>query len=316
MCLGCEVCDQSYHIQCMGKDNKMCLGCEATHSQDSENLHLNNGTLVKKVTSPRPTPVCVDKSISDKSKETQDKENENSVLKQKELRQLELKLKKKEESLKLKELSVNEKLKEKTKLIEYLHQLEARNTELEQTIKTMNRKIIIFEENQNNSSLRNEKSESGNLNSHRDNSDDLLVQVRNKVTKFIVGRIENELDKLTDNLCGNNDKWKDTQNLLNQQNVNGNSEIQYSQHNWGYQNYYQQYPYYYDHQNLYYTDSYVNENEGYSDSSQDNNQTVSHANLIDVLALNNQLKTNCTLTSGSKSNQPINFLGQKYIFPK
>ncbi|CAC5412013.1 unnamed protein product [Mytilus coruscus] len=28
MCLGCEVCDQSYHIQCMGKDNKMCLGCE------------------------------------------------------------------------------------------------------------------------------------------------------------------------------------------------------------------------------------------------------------------------------------------------
>ncbi|CAC5418945.1 unnamed protein product [Mytilus coruscus] len=99
----CEVCDQSYHVQCMGKHNKMCLGCEATHSQISENLHLNNEILVKKVTSPRPTPVCVDKNISDKSKENQDKEYGNSALKQKELRQLELKLKKKEESLKLKE---------------------------------------------------------------------------------------------------------------------------------------------------------------------------------------------------------------------
>ncbi|CAC5418944.1 unnamed protein product [Mytilus coruscus] len=149
------------------------------------------------------------------------------------------------------------------------------------------------------------KSESGNLNSRSDNSDELLVQVRNKVTKFIVGRIENELDKLTDNLSESNDKTKDTQNLLNQQNVNGNSENHYSQHNWGYQNCYQQYPYtyYYDHQNSYYTDSYETENEGYSnsyvrcdhenqwprDSSQDNNQNVSHANLIDVLALNNQL---------------------------
>ncbi|CAC5416674.1 unnamed protein product [Mytilus coruscus] len=320
----CALC-----LELLSSDEQIC--CEATHGQISYNLLLNNKTLVKKVIiSPRLTPVCVDKNISDKSKENQDNEYGNSVLKEKELRQLELKLKKKEESLKLKELSLNEKLKEKTKLIEYLHQLETRNTELELTIKTMNRKIIILEENhQNNLSLRHEKSQSVKLNSH---SGELLVQVRNKVTKFIVRRIENELDKLTNNLSENNDKTKDTQNLLNQQNVNGNSENHYSQHNWGYQNCYQQYPYtyYYDHQNSYYTESNETENEGYSnsyvkcdhenqwprDSSQDNNQNVSHANLIDVLALNNQLMTNHTLTSGSQSNQPSNYLGQNLYFQK
>ncbi|CAG2231328.1 unnamed protein product [Mytilus edulis] len=320
----CEFCDQSYHIKCMGKENKICLGCEATHSQNSENLHLNIETSVKKVNSPRPTLVCVDKNITDKSKENQDKDNENSVLKQKELRQLELKLKKKEESLKLKELSVNEKLKEKTKLLDYLHQIEARNLELEQTIKTMNRKIIILEENQNNSSLRNEKSESGNLNSHRDNSEDLLVQVRNKVTKFIVDKIENELDKLSDNITESNDKSKDTQNHVYQQNVKDNSENQYSQHNWDYQNYYHQYPYYYDHHNSYYINNYGTVNESHSDSesrcdyenqwfqdtSPDNTQTVTHSNLIDVLASNNQVRTNCDSQKHWLFNFQLNLLNE------
>ncbi|VDI67381.1 Hypothetical predicted protein [Mytilus galloprovincialis] len=197
----------------------------------------------------------------------------------------------------------------------------------------MNTKIIVFEENQNNFSLRNEKSESGNLSSHRDNSEELLVQVRNKVTKFIVDRIENEFDKLTDIITENNDKSKDTRdhlNHVNQQNVKDNSENQYSQHNWGYQNYYQKYPYYYDHQNSYYINSYGTENESHSDlesrcdyenqwlqyTSPDNIQTVTHANLIDVLALNNQVRTNCTLTSVSQSNRPENYLGQNLYFQK
>ncbi|CAC5419842.1 unnamed protein product [Mytilus coruscus] len=251
----CEICDQSYNIQCMGKDNKMCLDCEATHSQISDNLHLNNETLVKKFTSPRPTR-CVETK-------------KNHV-------KLELKLKKKEESLKVRELSVNEKLKERIKLIEYLHQLETRNIELEQTIKTMNRNVIILEENhQNHFSLRNEKSESVKLNS--DNSDEILLQVRNKVTTFIVSRIENELDKLTDNLKS------------------------------------------YETENEGYSDSCVrcdNENQWFQDTTKDNSQNVSHSNLIDVLALNNQLVTDCTLTSGSQNSQTKNYLGQNLYFQK
>ena len=104
---------------------------------------------------------------------------------------------------------MNEKLKDKTKLIDYIHKIEVRNMELEQTIKTMNRKILILEENQQNMLPNKTNSEPQNLINCKDESDDLLLQVRSKETKFIVNKIENELDKLTCNLSDIDKKLSD-----------------------------------------------------------------------------------------------------------
>ena len=68
-------------------------------------------------------------------------QTENLELKLKDLRQLEIRLKKKEEHLKIKETMLNEDAKEKSKILDHLFKAESRNCELEQTVKTLNRKI-------------------------------------------------------------------------------------------------------------------------------------------------------------------------------
>ena len=64
-------------------------------------------------------------------------------MKQKDLRQLESKLKRWENELKLKEAKISEDVNETRRLRDYIQKVEARNHELETTIKTLNRKINL-----------------------------------------------------------------------------------------------------------------------------------------------------------------------------
>ncbi|CAG2222006.1 unnamed protein product [Mytilus edulis] len=99
----------------------------------------------------------------------------------KDLRQLEQRLKNKEEQLKIKEAMMNDDLKDKEKILERLFKAENRNFELEQTIKTLNRRISILE-----------------------------VQPTQQVKETNSQRQNNELDKL----LSNNDQTKDNPTVV------------------------------------------------------------------------------------------------------
>lgn len=199
---------------------------------------------------------------------------------------------------------MNEKLKDKTKLIDYIHKIEARNMELEQTIKTMNRKILILEEKQQNMLPNISNSEPQNLTNCKDESDDLLLQVRSKVTKFIVNKIENELDKLSCNLSDNDKKLSD-------HNIGKQSVPQ----EWSYPGYYHsQYPYQttfesYEGRNGQYNDpryNSVNEKQMFYEQSEKPVQNIRQSNLIDVHQINSYQKhvaTNQNSMSELHSNQ-------------
>ena len=75
-----------------------------------------------------------------------DKKNssETQLVKSRELRQLEVKLKKWEEELKLREIQLNEKENDRRRLEDYLRKTEARNSELEATIRTLYRKMDVM----------------------------------------------------------------------------------------------------------------------------------------------------------------------------
>jgi len=307
----------------MGKDDG-CLGCEATKKQniDTEtNLNLN---LIRDVTSPKSESTSK-KSFNNPILVTQGKEVESSIVKQRELRQLELKLKKREENLKVRESSVNEKLKDKTKLIDYIHKIEARNMELEQTIKTMNRKILILEEKQQNMLPNISNSEPQNLTNCKDESDDLLLQVRSKVTKFIVNKIENELDKLSCNLS-------DTDKKLSDHNIENKGKQSVAQE-WSYPGFYHsQYPYQttfesYEGRNDQYNDPHYNSvNEKYMcyEQSEQPVQNIRQSNLIDVHQINSYQKhvaTNQNSRSDLHSNKvhkgqnyPSQYAGQNLYY--
>lgn len=111
--------------------------------------------------------------------------------KMKELKQLEQKLKKKEEQIKIKESMINEDMKEKTKLLDRLHRSEIRNMELENTIKTLYTRIDSMQ-------IRPcpENTPQTDVNKHADSNDELLKGMRERVTKYLLRKIDNEIGEL------------------------------------------------------------------------------------------------------------------------
>ena len=115
----------------------------------------------------------------------------------KELKQLELKLKKKEEQLKIKEAMINDDAKEKSKILDRLYKAETRNYELEHRVKTLNRRIELLEATTSRPSQRSTPHEH-NMQKHANSNstDELISGVRDKVTKYILNKIDIEIDEL------------------------------------------------------------------------------------------------------------------------
>ncbi|CAG2239273.1 unnamed protein product [Mytilus edulis] len=163
----CPTCNHISHNKCFNINSDQCYSCHAIEEQRilSENqTQVENETKINKVTDHQTdvshvdtttimagknnlcnglqhtTPTACDKVnntpqiiISEKEQEQQNK--------QKELKQQELKLKKREEQLRLKEAVVNDQSKDKTRLYDMIYKLEARNNELEKTVKSLYHKI-------------------------------------------------------------------------------------------------------------------------------------------------------------------------------
>ena len=87
--------------------------------------------------------------VNSAPKQIQAKQNKKEVdtnsNKQRELRQWDSKIRKWEEELKLREAKSNDVSKEFTRLEDYIRKTEARNIELEKTVRTMQRKINLLE---------------------------------------------------------------------------------------------------------------------------------------------------------------------------
>ena len=265
-CNGCDVtldkienkcvnCDMTFHNQCLDKTTDQCFSCIGIEDQDTVINSVNFHQTVVKQTSPNlqnldinnsgTTPNLITSVSSAKNTANLDKQSDHNTVntqneiqtssKMKELRTLELKLKKKEEQLKIKEAMLNEDMKEKTKVMDRLHKAEIRNIELENTIKTLQTRIEQIPINSvvNNSNPTNSQSKI------KEEEDELIIGMRKRVTKFVLNKIDKELNKLESN------------NDHSEHNTETSSNPQYN----------------YERQN--YSDNYWNYNNGYSGQYRD-----------------------------------------------
>ncbi|VDI13171.1 Hypothetical predicted protein [Mytilus galloprovincialis] len=214
--MSCIECSQQLHqrcidhnetdvcFACIGKNHQLASNANIAVSASSEpNIVISHGSdeaQIPLTTAPISTTrihqdtvipakiISVNTSINEHETSVKSiNKEEQSHIKQRDLRQLELKLKKKEEQIKMKEAAINDKAKEKTRLLDKLHKAESRNLELELTIKTLSKRIEILE---------NQSSNNSTSNNNNSSTDDLILAVRDKVTRFVLRKVENELDKL------------------------------------------------------------------------------------------------------------------------
>ena len=154
------------------------------------------------------------------SRQTTKKDSDGN--RNRELRQQDLKLRKWEEELKLRESKCNDISKEFSHLEDYVRKTEARNVELEKTIRTLERKIHVLEcgssSGRQNDEFASRRDESGDRNSSGvcsdatrrtgacvtkvahscpgTGTDKLIVGVRDQVTQFIIKRLRSDLDQM------------------------------------------------------------------------------------------------------------------------
>ena len=141
-------------------------------------------------------------------------------MKQRELRQLETEVRKLEDDLKIWELELSDKDKENRRLEDYINKVEARNNELQQTIRTLKRKISLLEpcnfekskttpliENTLNYSTIQDTKEQNHRMDYQDqfrnqtryvsdHTDHLVAGVRDKATNFILNRVSQQISVL------------------------------------------------------------------------------------------------------------------------
>ena len=114
-------------------------------------------------------------------------------VKHKDLRQLESKLKKWVNELKLREAKINENSSEIRRLQDYIQKVEARNHELETTIKTLYREINLLETEHHNSPASTHINRPTTLSS---NTDQLIIGVHDQVTRFLMGKVARQISQM------------------------------------------------------------------------------------------------------------------------
>ena len=138
------------------------------------------------------TTGAISKVLGDPTKKAVIKSvNDSAIPKYRELRQQEGKLKKWENELKLREAKIEDKTSESRELQDYIQRLEARNCELETTVKTLRRIINLLETEGSHSE------ESTKLTTiQKSETDQLILGVREQVTKFVLNKVARQLDNL------------------------------------------------------------------------------------------------------------------------
>ena len=271
---------------------EICLSCEATQDQINENSQMAELTQeipeqqdheptctstreaiqcptnqaicmgqdgIKIAKSPMATGVVRENTQNSEPSQrndirVKDKKNPDSLnVKQRELRQLENKLKKWEDDLKLKEAKAGCKNEDSRKLEDYLQRTEARNVELEATIRTLQRKICLLEKGipiaanppgppdmnygglvQNNGYMGCPEVNSSNGNVPRKSEDlvnrsnnELIRGIHKQVTSFVLKKVSQPISALEnlDNLLQNQQELNQSTPVLPNFNRDVNSKI-------------------------------------------------------------------------------------------
>lgn len=197
----CDRCGNACHADCMDQNmNENCLSCMAS----TANLSIlastnNNGATLQSTTESNSLLQASNEKSKPKSDTATEKTKSKSDIaavdiKYKDLRQLETRLKKWEDNLKLRESQISNVEVEFKRLEGFLEKTESRNQELEQTVKTLQRKIVLLESNINNKGD-NVLNVSPN-DRKSDDSDELIQGLRTQVTKFILNKVAQQISVL------------------------------------------------------------------------------------------------------------------------
>ena len=247
----CDTCKSSCHVTCMvDSDPEKCISCGAYEMQDQHSstpepqvekrtssqstlqphIDLSTSNEVEIVQSKSASTSVKDASVNQETtapnRSNQSKPSKKDIdgngNKQRELRQWDLKLRKWEEELKLREAKSNDMTKDFSRLEDYVRKTEARNVELEKTVRTLQRKINLLEHEQSRGDSRvGEINATETVNVDRAytlprneamrtstccqssssvlESDRLISGVREQVTQFILSKVKSEIDKLERN---------------------------------------------------------------------------------------------------------------------
>lgn len=225
----CTSCNNTYHLTCMetNNDHKTCYSCksyidELENQNESEitqpELDEHN-TILKETSSNnnRCTDAiqtqsqnilnenhCIDADKHETSPKrlllpssiTKSHDEESISAKLRELRKKETKLKKLEETLKIREKSLTEQRKSRIEMETYCNKLEAKNTELELMVKTLQRSIEQHEQSSDNPSMSTVNATTNlDINSRmKEQFNNKILAVHDKITNMVFDQIEKQLE--------------------------------------------------------------------------------------------------------------------------
>ncbi|CAG2242705.1 metK [Mytilus edulis] len=113
---------------------------------------------------------------------------------------------------------------EKTKVLDRLFKAEARNLELEQTVKTLFTRIETLEAYKttqgNGGTIHSIPNTEDKVSHDSTSSDKLIVGIRDKVTNYVLGKVDEELNKLLNNsgnISSNSEQFNSSQQSYDQQ---------------------------------------------------------------------------------------------------
>ena len=174
ICLSCKALESQINTREVSPSQNVGNLIQSQHTQSTSTppkIVLQSKPILTQVIKEQDLNSVQTKTITLNSKPVN---NPDAVTKQQELRQWEQKLRKLEESLKLKDMKHSDQDKEKQRLHEYINKLEARNDELSSTINTLQRRIDMLENPLAKNKVNVGLKETQQSTAHREEVDDLI----------------------------------------------------------------------------------------------------------------------------------------------
>ncbi|VDI67956.1 Hypothetical predicted protein [Mytilus galloprovincialis] len=217
----CDSCNNVVHLTCIATNctTQKCQACFGLEIQDQQvkkassydtSKELDNDhddTIMKTpyVVQTETPSICIDNKMTVEKEQNrndvcinQSKTTDDAQIKFKDLRQLELKLKKREDDIRLREMRNSELNAENIRLQSTIIMQETKIKELENTIRILNRKIVVLEDTESESKRTDANSPVQNCCHQKcvTETDNLLLAMRERMTKLILQKVDAQINQL------------------------------------------------------------------------------------------------------------------------
>ena len=238
ICLSCCATEAQIHQQSVSSQsddqsrpdqsspNTTAISCDRSGQLVSDQANSQSVTDINPVLNPtsRTDAQGVNIGVPVKTNTTSSRDkmaSDRAVIKLREVRQLEAKLKKWEEDLKLREAKVANSNVDSRRMEEYVSKTEARNVELEATVRTLQRKICLLENEVSNLAANrpapgnkfksssnyadppllingssNQHSADRSNNAYTKETNDLVLGIQQQVTRFVLNKVSQQINRL------------------------------------------------------------------------------------------------------------------------